>query len=85
MSQDVYKQLARKLDSMPNRYPATESGVEIRLLEKIFTPQEASLAAVMDSRKEPASLIAGKANIPEGEAVHPAAPLQSKPATGPSV
>ncbi len=36
MSLDVYKKLAKKLDDMPNRYPATESGVELRLLEKIL-------------------------------------------------
>ena len=45
MSREAYRKLAQKLDSLPNRYPATESGVEILLLEKIFTPQEAVLAA----------------------------------------
>jgi NAD-dependent dihydropyrimidine dehydrogenase PreA subunit len=68
MSQEVYKKLAQKLDSLPNRYPATESGVEIRLLEKIFTPQEATLAAEMGAKKEPASVIASKAGVPEKEA-----------------
>ena len=68
MSQDAYKKLALKLDSLPNRYPATESGVEIHLLERIFTPQEAILAAEMEQKKEPASVIAAKANVPEKEA-----------------
>jgi len=40
-----YKQLALRLDALPNGYPATESGVELRLLANIFTPEEASLAA----------------------------------------
>lgn len=43
MSDSIYKKVARVLDTLPNGYPATESGVEIRLLEKIFTPEEADL------------------------------------------
>lgn len=68
MSRDVYQKLAQKLDNLPNRFPATESGVEIQLLERIFTPQEATLAAEMEFEKVPASVIASKANVPEKEA-----------------
>lgn len=39
----AYHKLAQVLDSMPNGFPATESGVEIKLLEKIFTAEEAEL------------------------------------------
>ncbi|MCJ7717361.1 MAG: 4Fe-4S binding protein [Anaerolineales bacterium] len=67
MSQDIYKKLAEKLDDMPNRYPATESGVELRLLEKLFEPEEAALAAEMFFEKGPASDIAARANLPEKE------------------
>jgi hypothetical protein len=38
---DVYKRLAQKLDGLPNGYPATEGGVELKLLRNIFTPEEA--------------------------------------------
>jgi hypothetical protein len=31
---DSYKKLAEKLNRMPNGFPATESGVEIRILKK---------------------------------------------------
>ena len=68
MSQDVYKKLAKKLDDMPNRYPATDSGVELRLLEKIFAPEEAALGAEMYFEKEPASVIAARANLAEKDA-----------------
>jgi NAD-dependent dihydropyrimidine dehydrogenase PreA subunit len=68
MDHEVYKKLAEKLDAMPNRYPATESGIEIRLLEKIFLPEEAVLAAEMFYKKEPASAIASRANVPEKQA-----------------
>lgn len=40
-----YLLLAKRLDELPNGFPPTEDGVELRLLEKLFTPQEASLAA----------------------------------------
>ncbi len=68
MNQDVYKKLAQKLDDLPNRFPATESGVELRLLEKIFSAKEAALGAEMFFEKEPASVIAARANLPEKEA-----------------
>ena len=68
MSREVYKKLAQKLDNLPNRFPATESGVEISLLEKIFSLPEATLAAEMYLKKEPASVIAARANISEKEA-----------------
>ena len=68
MSREMYQKLAQQLDSLPNRFPATESGVEIRLLERIFDPHEAALAAEMGFQKEPASVIAARANVPEKEA-----------------
>jgi ferredoxin len=40
----VYKQLAERLDTIPNGFPPAESGVELRLLAKLFTTEEASLA-----------------------------------------
>ncbi len=62
-----YKKLAEKLDQIPNRYPATESGIEVRLLEKIFSVEEAAVAAEMYYEKEPAVVIASRAGIPEKE------------------
>ena len=40
----VYKQLAQRLDTIPNGFPATESGVELRMLAKLFTPEYAAMA-----------------------------------------
>jgi Na+-translocating ferredoxin:NAD+ oxidoreductase subunit B len=45
MSMSPYKQLAERLDALPNGFPPTEKGAELRLLEKLFTPQEADLTA----------------------------------------
>ncbi|MFH2132559.1 MAG: 4Fe-4S binding protein [bacterium] len=43
MSDEIYHKLAGVLDTLPNGFPATESGVEIKLLQKVFNPQEADL------------------------------------------
>ena len=43
MSDDVYYRLAKVLDTLPNGFPSTDSGVEIKLLKKVFTPEEADL------------------------------------------
>jgi len=63
MFQDVYRRLAQTLDAIPNGFPATESGVELRLLAKIFTPEEAHLASVMGLHREPADVIAARAGV----------------------
>ena len=42
---DSYQKLAERLDKIPNGFPKTESGVELKLLAKLFTPEEATLAS----------------------------------------
>ena len=44
-SNEVYRALQRHLDRMPVPFPATESGVEIRILKQLFTADEARLCA----------------------------------------
>lgn len=63
MSENIYRRLAERLDAIPNGFPATESGVELRLLAKLFTPQEAVLASVMRLGREPAASIATRAGV----------------------
>ncbi len=63
MTENVYRHLARTLDTIPNGFPSTESGVELRLLAKIFEPEEAALAAVMRLSREPAETIAARAGV----------------------
>jgi electron transport complex protein RnfB len=40
---NVYESLRERLDDFASGYPATESGIEIRILKKMFTPEEAAL------------------------------------------
>jgi electron transport complex protein RnfB len=63
MSGDVYRRLAQRLDAIPNGFPATESGVELELLAKIFEPEEAALAAEMRLAREPADVIGARAGV----------------------
>ncbi len=41
---DVFKHLAAKLDELPHGFPPTQGGVELRILEKIFSPEDAEMA-----------------------------------------
>lgn len=43
MNESIYHNLAKILDTLPSGFPATESGVEIKLLKRIFRPQDAEL------------------------------------------
>jgi electron transport complex protein RnfB len=54
MSTDnVYVELRRQIDKMPVGMPATDSGVEIRLLKHLFTPEEAKIALSLNVFPEP--------------------------------
>ncbi len=44
---DIYKRLRKHLDTMPVGFPATRSGVELRILRHLFTPDEARMAMDM--------------------------------------
>ncbi|UCC57835.1 MAG: 4Fe-4S binding protein [Candidatus Bathyarchaeum sp.] len=58
MSESVYKKLAKRLDAMPHGFPETKNGVELKLLQKIFTPEEAALFSDMRLTPESAEEIA---------------------------
>ncbi|MBL0714729.1 MAG: 4Fe-4S binding protein [Desulfosarcina sp.] len=57
---DVYQRLAAHLDNLPAGYPATETGVERRILKRLFTPEEAAIATALTMMPEPADAIAGR-------------------------
>ncbi|HUL78181.1 MAG TPA: 4Fe-4S binding protein [Vicinamibacteria bacterium] len=49
---DVYRRLQQHLDELPVGYPATESGVELRILRRLFTPEEAEVAVALSAVPE---------------------------------
>ena len=67
MSDDSYERLAEALDRLPNGFPRTDSGLEIRILEKICSPGEAALAGVLTGTPEPVEAIAARTGEAAGE------------------
>ena len=65
---DVYERLRDHLDTLPGGYPSTETGVEIRILKRLFTPDEAELGRHLRLKLEPAAAIAERAGISVGKA-----------------
>ncbi|PIE80286.1 MAG: 4Fe-4S ferredoxin [Chloroflexi bacterium] len=63
MTQDIYKKLAQHLDDLPAGYPATESGVELRILRRLFTPEHAELATHLTVLPEEARVVARRAGL----------------------
>jgi ferredoxin len=55
---DIYEALAKHLDNLPGGFPATESGIELRILKRLFSPQEAELATCLSLMPEPVTVIA---------------------------
>ena len=49
---DVYRRLQERLDELPVGYPATASGVELRILKQLFTPEEAEVALGLNAVPE---------------------------------
>ena len=64
MSDAAYKGLAHHLDNLPGGYPSTESGVELRILRRLFTPEEAELAVHLELIEEPPRVVAHRAGMP---------------------
>lgn len=65
MNENLYKKLARHLDDLPGGYPATESGVELRILRRLFTPEEAELALKLSVIPEFPAQVAKRVRLPE--------------------
>lgn len=68
MSDQVYEQLAEALNSLPNGFPRTPSNVEISILKKIFSPDEASVASQLSGAMQSAEVIARHIGLPTEEA-----------------
>jgi ferredoxin len=62
-NKDVFKKLAKHLDNLPGGFPSTESGVEIRILHRLFTEEEAKLAVHLLLIPEEASAIARRTGL----------------------
>ncbi|MBU2646393.1 4Fe-4S binding protein [bacterium] len=64
---DVYEKLRERLDMFPQGFPKTSSGVELEVLEHLFSPEEAEIALHMRPTIEAVSTIAERAGRDEKE------------------
>ncbi len=62
MTQSSYKNLAERLNQLPDGFPPTASGSEIRLLQKLFTAEEAELASKLRLTPETARELSRRLN-----------------------
>jgi len=60
MSKKVYKKLAERLDALPNGFPPTEDGVELEMLARLFTLEEAELASQLRLTREVPEQVANR-------------------------
>ena len=67
---DIYEQLRARLDEMATGYPATEGGVEIRILRQLFTEEDAALFLAMELKPRTVPEVAARVQAePEAMAV----------------
>ncbi len=60
MPDPIYRSLAQRLDSLPNGFPPTADGVELRLLALLFTPEDAALACELSPTPETVDELAAR-------------------------
>ena len=65
--EDVYRRLAKHLDDLPAGFPAAKSGVELRILRRLFTEEEAEMALLLSVLAEGPGSVAVRAGLPVAE------------------
>ena len=65
--EDIYERLVGALDALPHGFPRTPSGVEIKLIKKVFSEEEVWLAAQLTRTPETAAEIAKRVGRDVGD------------------
>ena len=60
---EVYEKLADHLDRLPEGYPRTPARIEIRILRRLFTPEQAALAQLLTLVPEAPGAIASRSGL----------------------
>lgn len=60
MAKEIYQKLREQLDQYSVGFPKTESGVEISMLEKIFTEEEAGMSLQLSMQLETSDSVASR-------------------------
>ena len=67
MTQDIFRKLQKQLDQYSLGFPATESGIEIEILKRLFSEQDVRMFLNLTPLLETPEKIAGRLNQPVGE------------------
>jgi predicted transcriptional regulator len=77
MSEQIYRKLQQFLDQFPIGFPPAPSEIEIEILKRLFTEEEAEIAMLLTPFPERAATIAERAEMQE-EAIEAALKSMSK-------
>jgi NAD-dependent dihydropyrimidine dehydrogenase PreA subunit len=64
---DIYEKLRQRLDDMATGFPATKSGIEIKILKKLFSSADAEMFLMMTPMLETPESVAKRLNLPVEE------------------
>jgi len=67
MKESSYRKLAEHLDQLPGGFAPSDTGAELRLLQRLFSTEEAELAVYLTLDREKAQVIAKRAKLPLAE------------------
>jgi Na+-translocating ferredoxin:NAD+ oxidoreductase subunit B len=62
MERDIYRELQQKMDTIGVGFTASESGLDIKVLKRLFTEEEARLYIACTQKMERIEIIAARAN-----------------------
>ncbi len=64
---NIYEKLRERLDMFPQGFPKTTSGVELKILKELFSPEEAEIMLFLRPTPEPVTLVAQRMGRDESE------------------
>jgi electron transport complex protein RnfB len=67
MSEEIYLELRKFMDTLPSGFPETPTGVEIKILKKLFSPEQAKLTMKLKKEPEEVSIIAKRIKHDESD------------------
>ena len=72
-TQSVYERLADRLSRTPNGLPRSPKGTELKVLAKLFSPEQAALGQATRTKRADAATIAAPGEMATGPAVQESA------------
>lgn len=67
MAEEIYEKLRERLDDMATGFPATAEGIEISILEKLFTPADARMFLMLSPMLETPEAVSKRLELPQEE------------------